>query len=62
MINNQAIINKAIPDNIDKLVTWLLKNHDLRLHDLDRIHPKKKARLLFDFVKEHPEVLQYRLF
>ena len=62
MINNKAIINKAIPDNIDKLVNWLQKNHNLRLHDLDRIQPKQKARLLFDFVKEHPEVLQYRLF
>jgi len=58
----EPIINAAIPENIDKLATWLLQHHNLRVHDLERIGPRKKARLLFDFVKEYPEVLQYKLF
>jgi hypothetical protein len=62
MIKNQEIINAAIPDNIDKLASWLLQHHNLRVHDLKRIAPRQKARLLFEFVKAHPEVLQYKLF
>lgn len=62
MLKNKEIINAAIPDNLDKLATWLLQNHNLRIHDLQRIGVKQKARLLFEFVKAHPEVLQYKLF
>ena len=61
MISNKNILNKAIPDNIEKFVSFL-QIKGIKYDDFKKAGPTKKQNLLIEFLKLHPEVLQYRIF
>ena len=58
---NHDIINSAIPDNIEKFVTFLLKN-EIKYNDFLNSNEQFKQKKIKEFIKKYPEVLQMRLF
>ncbi len=55
------LINAAIPDNIELFVNWLQKK-GIKYHDFKTAGKNYKLRQFREFLIEHPEVRQYKLF
>ena len=58
---NHDIINSAIPDNIEKFVSFLVKN-EIKYNDFLRSNESFKQKKIREFIKKYPEVLQMKLF
>lgn len=58
---NAEIINAAIPDNIEKFVSYLQKKQ-IKYNDFLNSNESFKQKKIKEFIKLHPEVLQMRLF
>jgi len=57
-----SIINTAIPDNIEKFVTWLTIEKQIKYNDFLNSSENFKNTRIKEFIKKYPEVLQYKLF
>lgn len=61
-IISDQIINAAIPDNIEKFVTWLTVERQIKYNDFLNASAKFQNTRIKEFIKKHPEVLQLKLF
>jgi len=58
---NPAIINAAIPDNIDKFISFLHKRQ-IKYNEFLNSNENFKQKKIREFIILHPEVLQMKLF